>query len=258
MKEKKVILIVEDDEVLANNIEHGLHHLVGNEHQIPLRTLRATEPIRAMKHIDANHVDLVLLDVNLANHTNGIDFAKALRKTHPYIKIIILTTKGGNNYKILVHEQIKCVRFFTKPIEWEKLSGEVVYQLHAPAIPKERLLPVINFSQGVFRIPRSEFLFLRGIKGKKKIEVFTAGENPAIPDKDILSIAKHQSFEKFADYMIAPEEKELIKCEAVTIVNAPKILTVCKTEHYLQLEGCKEKIWIDPAYRPKIYTMFKG
>ena len=257
MEEQKVILIVEDDEVLANNIEHGLHHLVGTEHQIPLRTSRATEP-GAMQHIDLNYIDLVLLDINLAHNTDGIDFPQALRKKYPYIKIIVLTRKGGNDYKILVHEKIKCVRFFTKPIEWEGLSGEVVYQLRGPSIPKERLLPVINFSRGIYRIPRSGFLFLRGIKGKKKIEVFTVGENPEIPGREILSIAKHQSFEKFADYMIPPEEKELIKCEAVTIVNAPKIVRVCKADHYLILEDCKEKIWIDPAYRPKIYTMFKG
>ena len=47
MEEQKVILIVEDDEVIGNSIEYSLHHLVGTEHQIPLRTLRANRTDRS-------------------------------------------------------------------------------------------------------------------------------------------------------------------------------------------------------------------
>jgi len=257
MGKPKIILVVEDDEALGQSIEHGLHHLVGTEHGIPLRILRASEPIGAMKHIDSNHVDVVLLDVNLANGTNGIDFALELRKTYPYMKIIMLTEKSCDTYKAVIHEKIRYVRFFTKPINWKSLSGEVVFQLNAPAIPKKNFLPIIDSSSDTHRIPRKSFCFLRGIKGKKKIEIFTAGENPKIPDKEIVSILKHQSFEKFAAYMISPEEKELLRCERTTIINGDRVIRICKTEHYLILDGCAEKIWIDPEYRSKIYSLFR-
>lgn len=256
MEEPKVILIVEDDNAVGKSIEHGLHHFIGTEQGISLRTLRASEPIEAIKHIEDNDVALVLLDVNLANNTNGIDFATKLRKTHPYLRIIILTVKGGNDYKVGVYEQIRCADFFTKPIDWERLSSAVIFHLNAPTTPKERFLPVIDTSKDLSRIPRKMFLFLRGIKGKKKVDVFTVGESPQKPCAETSSISKHGTYEKFFEYMIPPEEKDLLQCEAVTIVNATKIIKVCKVEHYLRLEGYSEKIPIDPKFRPKIYAMF--
>ena len=98
MEEKKVVLIVEDDDVQANGIEHGLHHVLATEHDISVKTLRATDPTEATRQLDANDVALIVLDVNLANNTSGIDFAIELRKKYPYLPVIVLTQKSGDSF----------------------------------------------------------------------------------------------------------------------------------------------------------------
>ncbi|MCL2559903.1 MAG: hypothetical protein FWE07_05390, partial [Turicibacter sp.] len=145
----------------------------------------------------------------------------------------------------------------TKPIEWEKVSSAVRRQLEAPVKPKPQFIPAIDASNGIYRHYREDFLFLQKIKNRMKIELFTLGATPNIPDEETISITKHQSFEKFAKYMISPEEKELLRCNDVTIVNANKIIKVSKIDHYLLLKGCEKKIPIDPAYRKHIYSMFR-
>ena len=256
VEEKKVILIVEDDDVQANSLEHGLHHVLGTAHGISVKTLRAIDPTEATNQLDANDVALIVLDVNLANNTNGIDFATELREKYPYLPIIILTQNSGDSYIVNVYKKIRYADFFTKPIEWDEFASSAAFHLKAPTIPKERFLPVIDSSKKTHRISRNSFLFLRGIKQQKKIEIFTLGDTPKTPTIEITSIAKYGTYERFFNYLLN-EEKDLLQCEAVTIVNRTKITKICKINHYLLLDGYEKEIPIDPKYRPQIYSLIK-
>ena len=258
MQEPKTILVAEDDEKITAEIEHGLFHLVSSQQGIPLRILKTVTPNEALELAEANNIDLMILDITLKTKWDGIELAKEIRKIYPYISIIVLTSESSEIFKGRVHDDIKFARFFTKPVNWDKFAKEVVYQLHAPSIPKEEFLPIIKSGNEIFRIPRSEFLFLRGVKGKKKVEIFTVGANPDNPEKDVALIYKYGSFNNFAKHMIASDEKELVRCERVTIVNKNKIKKVNMGEHYLLLFGTSEKIWIDRDYRDSIYGLFKN
>jgi DNA-binding NarL/FixJ family response regulator len=81
-----VEILIADDHVLFND---GLKSLVEGEHDLKIcgQVFCGSE---VLPFIQANHTDLILLDINLPR-INGIDLIEPLKKNAPDIKIIIIS-----------------------------------------------------------------------------------------------------------------------------------------------------------------------
>jgi two-component system, OmpR family, copper resistance phosphate regulon response regulator CusR len=93
MKEpKKRILIIEDEQRIAQNIAKGLN-------EKDFETEIAYDGLIGSKIARSSHFDLIILDVNLPS-MNGYEVCKNIRQRDPSIPILMLTALGETEDKI--------------------------------------------------------------------------------------------------------------------------------------------------------------
>ena len=92
MTDTKKILIIEDDQRIAQNIGKGLIEK-GFEIEIAYDGLIGT------KLFNNNSFDLIILDINLPS-MNGYEVCKIIRQKDPNIPILMLTALGETEDKI--------------------------------------------------------------------------------------------------------------------------------------------------------------
>jgi CheY-like chemotaxis protein len=79
----KVVLVVEDDEII-------LETTIENLHDLGYRTLRASDAAEAMAIIrSAAHIDIMFSDVVMPGRMNGVDLAIEARRIRPDIRIAL-------------------------------------------------------------------------------------------------------------------------------------------------------------------------
>ncbi len=84
------ILIVEDESLIASSIKNILSHLGYKKVYV------ANSGVGALKIIEEQHPDLVLVDIVLPGKINGIELAKQVRAHHK-IPVIFVTGYSDEN-----------------------------------------------------------------------------------------------------------------------------------------------------------------
>jgi DNA-binding response OmpR family regulator len=81
------------------------------------RVLEAASVAQAREHLAAEHVDVVLLDVHVGSE-NGVVFMHELRRTHPGVKVALLT--GSDRVEDTGSDAV-----IPKPFSLEQLTATV-------------------------------------------------------------------------------------------------------------------------------------
>lgn len=85
--------------------------------------LQETNGSKVIDFIKANHVDVLLLDINLKGEVSGLNIAEELRKTNKNAYIIFTT--GHLEYVIMAYK-FKTFDYLPKPITLERLEETIV------------------------------------------------------------------------------------------------------------------------------------
>jgi two-component system chemotaxis response regulator CheY len=117
----KTVLVVDDSRIMRNIVKNTFELL-----KIPSHYVEAADGVEALRALEANKIDLVMLDWNMPN-LSGLDFLKKVRGMEQYkdIPIIMVTSESA---KLSVVEAIKAgvTAYITKPINdkvfMEKIS----------------------------------------------------------------------------------------------------------------------------------------
>lgn len=121
------ILAVEDDPIYAETIRYTVEQAGYNMIAIP------TSGEEALKIMESQLPDLLLVDINLAGKMTGIEFAKKITKEIPIIFITSNTERG-------VFEEVKKLRpvtFILKPFDALMLANNVELALASTSGNKE-------------------------------------------------------------------------------------------------------------------------
>jgi two-component system, OmpR family, alkaline phosphatase synthesis response regulator PhoP len=106
------ILLVEDEESLAIGLEYNLRE-EGYE------VIRAADGAEAVARFDADHVDLVILDIMLPR-MNGFKVAEHIRENSPRVPIMMLTARSAPSDRVRGLE-IGADDYLAKPFHLEEL-----------------------------------------------------------------------------------------------------------------------------------------
>jgi len=139
MNSKTSILIVEDESIVAADIENRLLVLGYNVAGI------AMSSEKTLDLIDKMHPDLVLMDIKLKGKTNGIDTAKILKGKYD-LPVVYITGYADRN----TLQQIKETEpfgFITKPFDDTELMGVIETAIH-----KYRMEQKLKESEEKYRI----------------------------------------------------------------------------------------------------------
>lgn len=128
------ILVVDDNE---NNL-FTIKSLI--EETINATVISISSPLKALKFLINESIDLIILDVNIGNEMDGFDLAKIIksRKKTEHIPIVFLTAAYlGDDFKKKGFE-IGAVDYLTKPIDDFLLINRI--NVYLKVIEKERNL----------------------------------------------------------------------------------------------------------------------
>lgn len=113
------VLIVDDEAYLRRILVFKLE-------RAGYSTLEAPSAEAAESILEANDVDLMLLDVGLATPTNGFDLAARLRRNSrtESLPIILLTARGFAS-DVLRGREVGALGYITKPFSTDDVIGRV-------------------------------------------------------------------------------------------------------------------------------------
>lgn len=116
------ILIVEDEVVLALALEASLEQMGFNVSAFK------TKGCEAIKYVENNIIDIVIMDINLNSEIDGIQTAKYIWEKHK-IPIIFLTSYGNNK---TINEAMQCepYAYLIKPYNKKELKASILTSLH--------------------------------------------------------------------------------------------------------------------------------
>ena len=120
----KTILIVDDNLVMRNIVRNAFEQL-----KIPCKYLEADSGKKAFQMLEANRVDLVLLDWNMPE-MDGIEFLKKVRAIPLYKDLpIVMVTSEAAKYMVIEALQCGATNYIVKPFK-EKLFIEKISVLN--------------------------------------------------------------------------------------------------------------------------------
>ncbi len=127
MKEKAVILVVDDDPDIRDSLT-----IILKSHDYRVQT--ASNGKEAVKALSEQKPDLMILDIMMATDTEGFDLAYDLRENPEFksLPIIMLTSfldkvreEGPGDFAYILGEQWPAHWLFEKPLDTEKLLAKI-------------------------------------------------------------------------------------------------------------------------------------
>jgi DNA-binding NarL/FixJ family response regulator len=138
---KKRVLIVEDDKEIRNSF---LLIVNSSEQFSVINAYGSCE--EAIKHINHDKPDIILMDIELPGGMNGIQGTKTIKDKHPHIDIIMVTVYEDSD---LVFEALKAgaAGYITKSANYRELLSalEEIMRGGAPMSSKIARLVIDNF-----------------------------------------------------------------------------------------------------------------
>jgi two-component system chemotaxis response regulator CheY len=114
----KTVLVVDDSRIMRNIVKNTFSEL-----KIPCQFLEAANGIEALKQLQSQEVNLVLLDWNMPE-LSGIDFLKQVRAMDKYKKLpIIMVTSESAKYNVIEALKNGATDYIIKPVN-EKMFIE--------------------------------------------------------------------------------------------------------------------------------------
>ena len=125
MQRERKILIVEDEMIIAIDIQNTLHYLGYRQ------TVIAQSGEAALILVTRDTPDLVLMDIGLGGTIDGIDTAEQIRKSKPELPVLFLTSYSNTK----IRERASIIPrsgYLLKPFTSDLLGNAVTTALAQP------------------------------------------------------------------------------------------------------------------------------
>lgn len=131
----KVALIVEDHPIVTESVLRLI-----TDSGLPLVCLCASTAAKGMGYLNGQHVDIILLDINLPD-MSGVDFCRESRLRFPDVKILAITSmaqrhivenmleNGADGFVLKTSDSGEIVEGIKAVLEGKKYLGEGVKEL---------------------------------------------------------------------------------------------------------------------------------
>lgn len=188
--------------------------------------------MQVLDFVDKNHVDVLILDINLNSNISGIELAKRIRKTNKDIYIIFST--GHLEYSLVAYS-VKTFDYLPKPITLERLE-----------VTLKRLLEDIQFSNKKFlSIDKHTLVNHADINVIKRDGMKVVFCTPTQTYETYSSFNKLQS--------ILPDN--FVRCHKSYIVNTDNICNINSTKNEITFQD-NSKCGIGPKYKHNLMEVF--
>lgn len=227
-------VLCDDNLVIVNKLKEMLEFLFV-KHDIEAKiTFTSDNSIDVLDFIENNHVNVIILDINLNSDISGLELAKRIRKNNKGVYIIFST--GHLEYSLVAYS-VKTFDYLPKPITIERLEVTIM-----------RLLEDVKFSN-------KRFIYInnRTIINYSEINYIKKDGMKLVFCTDSHSYETYNSFSKIQS--ILPDN--FIRCHKSYIANADNILNISANKNRILFKNdlsCE----IGPKYKNNLMEVFKN
>lgn len=113
--DSKHIMLVDDD-----SLTNKLHHMIITKYNKNKRVVQFDNPVLALKYLEDNLPDLILLDLNMPD-IDGWSFLKLLEEQNIVVDVVVISSSidPAERSRAQLHKAVK--DFLTKPLTYEKI-----------------------------------------------------------------------------------------------------------------------------------------
>lgn len=141
---KQNILLVEDEKKIADTLQSGLNE---NNYNVSV----AYNGLDGEKLFKQNTYDLIILDINVP-FLNGYELCKLIRKSNPYVPIILLTALNFTDNKIEGFD-LGADDYIVKPFEFRELLARIKALIRRSEVktplPEEKILKIADLELNI-------------------------------------------------------------------------------------------------------------
>lgn len=241
-KEKPKILIVEDETIVAKDIQNVLQK---NNYEV-IGTADNAEV--AMNYISKNLPDVILMDIMIKGNMNGIELSQKIKAEYA-IPIIFLTAYSDPT-TLEKAKLIEPYSYITKPFKNSDILSAIEITLFKHQKEKENLYSLIESKE---EKPSSNMLFVKKDGKMVKIKFEDIFIVEALKDYVIFHTA-HERYIVHATMKFIEEKlgnKEFLRTHRSYIVRIDKIQSIENQE--LILESFDKRIPIGGNYKENVY-----
>lgn len=175
-----------------------------------------TDFVSLRKAIAGNNFDLLMLDIDMEQRTNGIDFAKALRQDNVNTDIIYIS-----NCENLVFEafQVQPLGFIRKNCFFKDLNRYVPLIVEKLSRPASEDQIVLSCGSDVATVPLSEIIYVEGALKKQTFHM-------ARPERTISVQMTMRTLETLLcqHHFIRIHNGYIVNCEHIAKVNNEEVI----------------------------------
>lgn len=226
-------VLCDDNLNIVNKLKEMLEILF-TKHDIEAKiTFTSDNATDTLKFINNNHVDVLILDINLNSNISGIDLAKQIRKNNKNIYIIFST--GHLEYSLVAYS-VKTFDYLPKPITIERLETTLIRLLEDIQFSNKKFIYINNRTV----INNSEINYIK--KDGMKLIFCTNSQN----------YETYNSFNKIQS--ILPDN--FIRCHKSYIANTENISNINTHSNKINFNNnlsCE----IGPKYKNNLMEVFK-
>lgn len=227
-------VLCDDNLVIVNKLKEMLEFLFV-KHDIEAKvTFTSDNSIDVLDFIANNHVDVIILDINLNSNISGLELAKRVRKNNKGVYIIFST--GHLEYSLIAYS-VKTFDYLPKPITIERLEVTLL-----------RLLEDVKFSN-------KKFIYIdnKTIINYSEINYIKKDGMKLVFCTDSHKYETYNSFSKIQS--ILPDN--FIRCHKSYIANADNISNINTNKNIILFKNdlsCQ----IGPKYKNNLMEVFKN
>lgn len=227
-------VLCDDNLVIVNKLKEMLEFLFV-KHDIEAKvTFTSDNSIDVLDFIANNHVDVIILDINLNSNISGLELAKIVRKNNKGVYIIFST--GHLEYSLIAYS-VKTFDYLPKPITIERLEVTLL-----------RLLEDVKFSN-------KKFIYIdnKTIINYSEINYIKKDGMKLVFCTDSHKYETYNSFSKIQS--ILPDN--FIRCHKSYIANADNISNINTNKNIILFKNdlsCQ----IGPKYKNNLMEVFKN
>ena len=227
-------VLCDDNLVIVNKLKEMLEFLFV-KHDIEAKvTFTSDNSIDVLDFIANNHVDVIILDINLNSNISGLELAKRVRKNNKGVYIIFST--GHFEYSLIAYS-VKTFDYLPKPITIERLEVTLL-----------RLLEDVKFSN-------KKFIYIdnKTIINYSEINYIKKDGMKLVFCTDSHKYETYNSFSKIQS--ILPDN--FIRCHKSYIANADNISNINTNKNIILFKNdlsCQ----IGPKYKNNLMEVFKN
>lgn len=217
------ILVIED-EVLTRR---GLVQIIKNIDENAC-ILEAGSVVEAERIISTQNIDLFLIDIQLQDG-DGLMLAKKIRRFVKYRLTHIIFITAVPTKAIMAYDETHCYSYIVKPFEEkyliEQLSTLINYGYKKLGKKVEKL--ELNIRNYIYFVELDDILYIEA--KNQRLYVVTMKEKIEVPKKSLKGLAIYLS-------------ENFFQCHKAFIINMAKIEEINKSERYVVLEQCNDRI----------------